>query len=256
MKFGVLHVSRNSTMVQGFLAAAVAVGALAVSAPASALILKSAAMDTSNTALISGPGYSTINAYIGPVTFTANSGGPNDPNFSLTAYCVDIYHDMFLGPLNGGNGYAYHNEALTTDSKTSTPSGQNGAPLSAFQLREIKWLLDYSDFLDDSIATDISHKQAGIQGAIWEVENLNITVNGSVVVNHFINKYKADAAAVATKAPNGSHAFGSIFADDYGHQAFAYGLGVPEPATWTMMILGFGGVGAVLRRRRQSAALA
>jgi hypothetical protein len=30
--------------------------------------------------------------------------------------------------------------------------------------------------------------------------------------------------------------------------------GVPEPATWAMMILGFGGVGALLRRRRQAAA--
>jgi hypothetical protein len=27
-------------------------------------------------------------------------------------------------------------------------------------------------------------------------------------------------------------------------------LGVPEPAAWTMMIMGFGGVGAILRRRR------
>ena len=26
--------------------------------------------------------------------------------------------------------------------------------------------------------------------------------------------------------------------------------GVPEPETWTMMILGFGGIGAALRRRR------
>jgi hypothetical protein len=25
---------------------------------------------------------------------------------------------------------------------------------------------------------------------------------------------------------------------------------VPEPATWAMMILGFGGVGAILRRKR------
>lgn len=29
--------------------------------------------------------------------------------------------------------------------------------------------------------------------------------------------------------------------------------GVPEPATWTMMLLGFGGLGAMLRRRRQRA---
>ncbi len=29
---------------------------------------------------------------------------------------------------------------------------------------------------------------------------------------------------------------------------------VPEPAGWTLMILGFGGVGAVLRRRRTASA--
>lgn len=29
------------------------------------------------------------------------------------------------------------------------------------------------------------------------------------------------------------------------------GGGVPEPATWAMMLLGFGGMGALLRRRRQ-----
>ena len=27
-------------------------------------------------------------------------------------------------------------------------------------------------------------------------------------------------------------------------------LGVPEPSTWAMMLLGFGGLGALLRRRR------
>ncbi|WP_293682310.1 PEPxxWA-CTERM sorting domain-containing protein [uncultured Phenylobacterium sp.] len=27
-------------------------------------------------------------------------------------------------------------------------------------------------------------------------------------------------------------------------------IGVPEPATWAMMIMGFGGVGAMIRRRR------
>jgi hypothetical protein len=29
--------------------------------------------------------------------------------------------------------------------------------------------------------------------------------------------------------------------------------GIPEPATWTMMIFGFGGVGAIMRRRRYGA---
>ncbi|HEX5261997.1 MAG TPA: PEPxxWA-CTERM sorting domain-containing protein [Phenylobacterium sp.] len=33
------------------------------------------------------------------------------------------------------------------------------------------------------------------------------------------------------------------------------GGGVPEPATWAMMLIGFGGLGAVLRRRRALAAV-
>jgi hypothetical protein len=31
------------------------------------------------------------------------------------------------------------------------------------------------------------------------------------------------------------------------------GAAVPEPATWAMMIVGFGGVGALMRRRRVTA---
>lgn len=39
------------------------------------------------------------------------------------------------------------------------------------------------------------------------------------------------------------------------HAGFdAQSPGVPEPAAWTMMILGFGGIGAVLRRRRMAPA--
>jgi hypothetical protein len=34
------------------------------------------------------------------------------------------------------------------------------------------------------------------------------------------------------------------------------GGAVPEPAAWTMMIVGFGGIGAVMRRRRSQPALA
>ena len=32
--------------------------------------------------------------------------------------------------------------------------------------------------------------------------------------------------------------------------------GVPEPATWGLMIVGFGGIGAILRRRRAAGAMA
>jgi len=243
-------VSRISTKLQGLLVAAVAAGALAIAAPASAVTLVSATMDTSNTALISGPGYSTVNAYIGPVTFHAKNDDASEYDF--TAYCVDIYHDMFLGPLNAPNGYKYHAEDLTTDSKNSTALLQAGNLLSNLQLEEIASLLNLSALITKWNVADLSHKRAGIQGAIWEIENPNITVNGSALVNQYINKYKIHAAA----DPLSASEIHSVFADDFGHQAFAFANGVPEPATWTMMILGFGGVGAMLRRRRQAVALA
>lgn len=236
---------RISTRVPGLLAAAAACGALAVAAPASALTLLSASMDTSNTAYITGPGYS-VDAYIGPVTFHATNGGPA---FDFTAYCVDIFHDMFLGPLNGGAGYGYHAEALTTDSKTSTGAGQAGDALSVVQLQDISGLLNYSDTLTDAGAADLSRRLAGIQGAIWEIENPGYSVNGSAQVNAYI----AEDVAKAGHLPVGT--MHSVFADDWSHQAFASG-GVPEPATWTMLIMGFGGVGALLRRRRVGAAFA
>jgi hypothetical protein len=242
-------VSRFSTKLQGLLVATVAAGALAAAAPASAVTLVSATMDTSNTAYISGPGYSTVNAYIGPVTFHAKDGADE---YDFTAYCVDIYHDMFLGALNAPNGYDYHAEALKTDSKTSTSSQQLGNALSTLQLDEIASLLNLSAFITKWSVADLSHKRAGIQGAIWEIENPTITVNGSALVNQYISKYKAHAVADPLSATQ-IHA---VFADDFGHQAFAFANGVPEPATWTMMIMGFGAIGAMLRRRRQAVALA
>jgi hypothetical protein len=242
-------VSRISTKLQGLLVAAVAAGALAIAAPASAVTLVSATMDTSNTALISGPGYSTVNAYIGPVTFHAKDGADE---YDFTAYCVDIYHDMFLGPLNAPNGYAYHPEDLTTDSKNSTALLQAGNLLSSLQLDEIASLLNLSALITKANVADLGHKRAGIQGAIWEIENPTITVTGSALVNDYITHYKNHAHA----DPLSASQIHAVFADDFGHQAFAYAGGIPEPATWTMMIMGFGGIGAVLRRRRQAVALA
>jgi hypothetical protein len=249
VKLGVSDVSRNSTTLKGLLAAAVAVGALAISAPASAITLVSASMDQSNTAYISGPGYTTVNAYIGPVTFHAKDGATE---YDFTAYCVDIYHDMFLGPLNAPNGYEYHAEDLLTDSKDNTAFQQLGNSLTNLQLQEIASLLNLSALITRWNVADLGHKRAGIQGAIWEIENPTITVNGSDLVNEYITHYKNHAAG----DPLSADQIHSVFANDFGHQAFAYAGGIPEPATWTMMIMGFGGIGAVLRRRRQAVALA
>ncbi|MGZ3376499.1 MAG: PEPxxWA-CTERM sorting domain-containing protein [Phenylobacterium sp.] len=52
-----------------------------------------------------------------------------------------------------------------------------------------------------------------------------------------------------------AHSVGTIeMAQTFGQGGFDRGtLGVPEPAAWALMILGFGAVGAALRRRRSEA---
>jgi choice-of-anchor A domain-containing protein len=51
---------------------------------------------------------------------------------------------------------------------------------------------------------------------------------------------------------NNVHFSGGLLAPSRGGD-FGEGDGVPEPATWILMIAGFGGVGAVLRRRNRLA---
>ncbi len=233
-----------STKVRGLLAVAAMGGALAAAAPAGAITLLSADMDRNYTAMINGP-VVNVNAYIGPVTFTTD-GNP----VKLTAYCVDIFHDMFLGPLNNGNGYAYHDEDLETDSSTSTSSGQSGLALTGQQLQDISRLLNLSLRINLS-DPDYAVKRAGIQGAIWEIENPGYTVTpAQTAVATYMHQFESTLNTMSVGQMK------TIYANDWATQAFAYGIGVPEPATWTMMILGFGGMGAMLRRRRMAVATA
>ena len=52
----------------------------------------------------------------------------------------------------------------------------------------------------------------------------------------------------------GPHASGWNYFGDFGNARLDLNIGgaVPEPATWAFMIMGFGGVGAVMRRRRMA----
>jgi hypothetical protein len=47
-----------------------------------------------------------------------------------------------------------------------------------------------------------------------------------------------------------------LYSDTNSFEISNVGAAVPEPTTWAMMLLGFGGIGALLRRRRQDAAFA
>jgi hypothetical protein len=238
-----------TTAAKGAFAALALGGALlaAPSANAAGVTLISATMNQGYTATITGAFYPTgVNAYIGPVNFVANAGAGD---FNFMAFCVDLYHDMYI---NQTLNYAYHDEALTTDSSTSTPSGQAGVSIVS-ELNKISSLLNYANYVTATTMnlTTRAEQLAGIQGAIWKIENPGYSiVSGNSQVTAYMTTYVADAA-VASYMPVGK--MKSIYANDYKHQAFAYGAGAPEPAAWALMIVGFGTAGAALRRRRPAA---
>ena len=75
--------------------------------------------------------------------------------------------------------------------------------------------------------------------------NFNPAVgSGGITLSDFTDKYQS------VSADNG----GSLFGTEVPGQPNPFSTGVPEPATWAMMIGGFVGMGALLRRRALAAA--
>ena len=103
-----------------------------------------------------------------------------------------------------------------------------------------------------------------VQGAIWKIENPTFTIVGNAspyggagnatAVTTYINTY---SSAPFLNTLSTGH-IDVVFSDSTNPvpQAFAFATNVPEPSTWALMIAGFGGVGAMMRRRRQQAVCA
>lgn len=256
--------SRIGTKLSGLAAVAAASAAmcLASTANASTLTLISATMNQSYTAQITGPlapfTGGGLDVYEGPITFTVSDATHAHP-YTITAFCVDLFDDIGLGAFSPN--LSYETETLTT---TRDVDGQHlGTPLSGLQLTEINRLLTLAYTFEATPVTYASNL-AAIQGAIWEVENPLYTVASHNGLNALTNTYIADAAITNPATPGflptgiETTIITTRTAQGNYHQSFAFAVpsGAPEPATWGLMIMGFGGVGAMLRRRRTATAFA
>jgi hypothetical protein len=158
---------------------------------------------------------------------TYNYGiGPGDPDFTAWGFCIDL----FLGVAVPSQ---YHIAEASEVSSLFTASQQ----------QQIYGLAALGSDLIKNGASDLANKLAGIQGAIWAIEYPTYTVTGgNASIQNYLTNYVAQAPSLTGNAY-------VLLSDNKSSQGFV--IGVPEPATWAMMIVGFGAVGMVLRSRRR-----
>lgn len=226
----------------GVIAAGI-IGSLSLSAGAeAAVIITGTALDSPGgvngtiTYTPSNPDY-VVNAGIGRLKLTTDTGD------TLLSYCIDIFHGLTAGTFDA--------QAMTT------------AILDAGKTAKISALLSNGE----ALVTDADHSAAQ-QLAIWEIVNegsgtYSIT-SGDLRVSGLSNAVATLANFYVANVNNGtwtadpSLTLGVLKATNnqtqlvWGATANRVLGTVPEPATWAMMLVGFGAIGASMRGRRAS----
>jgi hypothetical protein len=186
---------------------------------------------------IDGKVFGALSVYESPDIFTVSiDGGPSQ---DLLAFCVDIYH--FFEPSHTPP-VDYYTASLLNNSDAVLSGG--GVALGSVLSGELGYLADLAKTTTDA------GRLAGIQGAIWETEYSGLTLSGG---STYVAEYDGLAAAWGASHAGFAGYADALYAADGKTQGFTTG-GVPEPASWTLMLMGFGGLGAMLRRRRRAAA--
>ncbi len=175
--------------------------------------------------------------YSAAVRFTANFGSAAaSPSFDFIGFCVDLFHPITVA-IDGQTPLSlnYHTAALTDD--------RNGTLLSAAQLQQIGGLATLGFQIAAGSATDRSARLAAIQQAIWTVEYPTLSF---VAAGPYASQ-QAFADMYVVQAPTLSGVATALYADDGSTQGFVVS-GVPEPASWTLLVAGFALVGVAARR--------
>jgi len=171
-------------------------------------------------ALVSAPTFPAQWMYMGPLAYGTTEGKTH------VIYCVDLEVTMTLGHKNPAVEMTIG--ALDTDAI--------GNPINQDVARQITFLWKLG-----TSSNDPNVKMAA-QGAIWTVSGATVWTKDPV-----LNALVLSLASAGTMADYTA----MRFTDDSGRLQGGIGM-VPEPATWAMLIAGFGMVGFAARRRRSA----
>ncbi len=210
-----------------WIAAAVAASVIAMAAPASALIVNISA--TSNGEQDGGADcayQSCEGALIDPVqvTFAAGTYTVNDAYSPTTGLEASAAYDAWNFEAGNGRAWVWHWKALLDD-------GADGATIDQSNYAA-HLLLDIDAPLNpDSFTTEAA---AAVYGAATPPSTLTFSAPTTVdfVINDYYLPDNAGGISLDIEPVGGAPA------------------PVPEPAAWALMLVGLGGLGAALRRRR------
>jgi hypothetical protein len=205
------------------------------SAQATTYYVTNVTLDNGFNVSMNGGGYQLA----GAIGLTIQ-GHPN----TLWVWCVDFYHDIYLGPQNPALPYI---ASPVTNDSTGAQSGTGKTLANTPIPGEIATLADIGTGIAN--ANGNPNDLSAIQGAIWSIEYGLPVTSGNAADDALIANY----IAFAQQHPQDGDPYG-FYPVGAGGQGFGttqgFSLGVPEPATWAMMLAGFGMIGFAARRRQ------
>jgi hypothetical protein len=185
-----------------------------------------------------------------PLTFQGSAVDHFDFHGAIGAFTVNnISGDFGVSPISGTQAFDSTSSAAG-DLRIFVSITDITAPLG-----NINWMSTFttqplSDGWTLTERTWLSPTNQPISG--MDLGTHSFTANPLPVTAVNFAQVDTGAGAYAINTEYVLHASGAGTANS---TVNVYNLGVPEPATWGMMVLGFGGAGAMVRSRRRQAAL-
>jgi hypothetical protein len=259
----------RKSIVRAAIAAAGLVGAAGFSSAASATDFSiNTNVPGGNAWVIDPPGYLvgtlhdggySVTAYIGVIDLKGTL--VNDPGAGLTdlkVFCIDVNDD-----LRGGT----FTESSIADLENPGATNMN-VHYTAQQVSDLTKFLAYVDTQGVTNSLTSAVAQLGVWEIISEANDTNWNLTNG---NFYITGMDSSVLTMANSWLASSRSQSTVgytlhvLDPDAGNQTQAFvthipgdstTIGVPEPATWGMIVLGFGLLGSALRRRKEEALFA